>query len=635
MFETYLIEWDPAHSADPSVFVTAGDDPAPEPTRRLISTCRGEGGSFCLLEGYLLDVVGLERTVDESPAESILRAYQRWGFEAFDRFRGGYVAVIWEAPRRRLHIGRDAVGLHACYYARRGRGALVSSSIDVLQGRLSAAASFNPVTIAEMLAQRVGSQQREETFFEGIQRLPGAHVMTLEHDRDPQVRRFWEPFPSERDWATDDEEADLIPCLDRAVGRCLRAGADSLALSGGFDSISLAVLATDQLEEHQRLHAVSLHIDDHEIDESDAQIAVARKLGMTQTISSVKEILAGRGFLEASLEFSARSPSPVASVFQSAFTGLMAMAGRSGSRRMLMGTGGDEMLTVDPVYAADLFVSFQYLRMWQFLRSWQRSSPLSAGHVARILLWNSGARPTLGHAARRALESISMPLAETVRRRRYRRCIPSWLNLANHELITEMETRAVVSSRAERVTPGKYYRTRMNRLLCSPLHMLGMDQAFAWGRAHGFVQFYPFLDRDVVELALRIHPRRLIEGGFSKAPLRRLVHDRLPFISRGGKKVDFSGTTSRMVQDGGAAAWSRLGGPSILSELGIVDDARTSELMDGFFAGRDPWTFDVWLILTMEDWLQAQIRHCDADKPIIRALAPGSEGISEVGPRIL
>src|SRR4029079_14421193 len=101
--------------------------------------------------------------------------------------------------------------------------------------------------IGEHLQGILSSHQRVETFYKEIKRLPPAHWLTIARGT-LSFLRYWDPLPLGFEWASDEEVAQFQPLLERAVGRCLSVGADSIALSGGFDSVGIAVLAATQLK---------------------------------------------------------------------------------------------------------------------------------------------------------------------------------------------------------------------------------------------------------------------------------------------------------------------------------------------------------------------------------------------------
>src|SRR5262249_45358889 len=156
------------------------------------------------------------------------------------KLRGGFALVIWDEERQRLVVGRDAMGLTSCFYWWNQRVVLVSPSLDAILGQPEVNARFNRVLVAEYLQNLRGLQRVDETFYEDIRRIPAAHTLSM-NGRGLSLTRYWDPVPPGFAWATEDELSRFSPMLGAAVERCLAVGADSLALSGGFDSVSLAV----------------------------------------------------------------------------------------------------------------------------------------------------------------------------------------------------------------------------------------------------------------------------------------------------------------------------------------------------------------------------------------------------------
>jgi hypothetical protein len=150
------------------------------------------------------------------------------------------------------------------------------------------------------------------------------------------------------------------------------------------------------------------------------------------------------------------------------------------------------------------------------------------------------------------------------------------------------------------------YRRKLRRLAQHPLLMLEMDQASTWSLGMGYRSYYPFWDRGLVGLLLRAHPEALIAGGRFKAPLRRLVAERLPEVRLPSRKVDFSRGATALLRRLGPPVWAALDGELELARLGIVDGPKLRHFMRQVFVSGRAAGPTAWEILSTESWLRAQ-----------------------------
>src|SRR5881398_33037 len=67
-----------------------------------------------------------------SDTETIVHAYEQWGDECVRRFRGMFAFALWDAPRRRLLLVRDRLGIKPLYWAATKTLVLFGSEIKAL-----------------------------------------------------------------------------------------------------------------------------------------------------------------------------------------------------------------------------------------------------------------------------------------------------------------------------------------------------------------------------------------------------------------------------------------------------------------------------------------------------------------------
>jgi asparagine synthase (glutamine-hydrolysing) len=593
---TWLVRWQSLREPAPRVLQVPNGGPAEGGAAAL------ESGGFVVFAGHLFDRTESGGEASASDAALAAVAYQRWGRGLLEKVRGAFTLAVWDEERRRLTLGRDTMGLHPCHYWWDGQLFLASPAIDALLGQPEISRRFNRVVIAEYVQNSFPHHQAGETFYEGIRRLPPAHFLEL-YSGTLVVARYWDPVPPGFAWADRAELSCFMPTFERAVERCLTAGADCIALSGGFDSVSIAAVAARSAVRDRPLYALSGRFVGTPYDEGETQIAVARGLGMPQVLRALGDDASTGNFIENALALSGMIPSPALSPWLALYRALMADASRLGLRRMMMGTGGDEMFGVDLSYGTDRLAVLDLPAVWRFFRAIQRASVHPTGRVAKAVLWRGAVLPLLRQLGRATLERSSPGTLEWVLRRRHRVRLP-WLVPADSTLRAALEER-IGADPPMVLAPGEgAYVRSIRRLLQNPLVMVEQDQNHAWARAFGFNVLFPYYDRDLVELSLRMEPDYLLAGGRLKAPLRQLVAERLPDVSIGARKVDYTQGFHKVFRPGGQRAWRRLRGPMILAELGIVEPCRLNRLMETYFAGSSVDPLIPWMVLSTEAWLQ-------------------------------
>jgi asparagine synthase (glutamine-hydrolysing) len=561
--------------------------------------------SFVAFEGYLFDRDQLSLGQVASDAGLVASAYERWQSALFDKLRGGFAVAIWDEERRSLVIGRDAMGLTPCFYWWNRGILLASPSLDAILGEPEVDGRFNRVLVAEYLQNIRGFQQLHETFYEDIRRLPPAHTLSMSGGM-LSLSRYWDPIPPGFAWATEDEVGQFVEVFEAAVDRCRSVGADSLALSGGFDSVSIAVVAAERRRDRPPLHAVSLRFTDPSCDEGARQIQVAQALGMPQVMRSLDECVGSDSFVGELQALSRLSPGPAMSAWQPMYVRLLRCAAEQGLGQLMTGAGGDEMYYVNTGHAMDCLRALDLRGLWRFWRAYQAAWPGHPARLARDVLWDGAVKGALRGQARALLDAVAPAARDRIRRRRLRRARPPWLAPADAALIASLEQRPLKSPPVE-MAPGEgAYVRAMRGLPQSPTFSMELEQSHAWTQLAGFRFLYPYFDRELVELSLRMPPEHLIAGGRAKAPLRRLVAERLPSVAMPAGKVLFGQSFDRLFRLHGRRAWAALGGPRVLGDLGIVDPLRVTALMEDYFGGVGPRSMVPWLVLSTELWLQAR-----------------------------
>src|SRR5918999_5275547 len=67
-----------------------------------------------------------------SDTETIVHAYEQWGDACVEHLRGMFAFAIWDAPKRRLLLARDRLGVKPLYWAMADDRLLLGSEIKAI-----------------------------------------------------------------------------------------------------------------------------------------------------------------------------------------------------------------------------------------------------------------------------------------------------------------------------------------------------------------------------------------------------------------------------------------------------------------------------------------------------------------------
>src|SRR5262249_16745610 len=117
-----------------------------------------------------------------SDTETLLHAYEEYGPESLQRFRGMFAYAIWDNQRRTLLLTRDRLGIKPLYYHWDGSTLVFGSEIKSLLEHPSVRAEFEPALLAEYLC--FGYTSDDRTLFKNIRRLLPGHHLTFAVDQE-------------------------------------------------------------------------------------------------------------------------------------------------------------------------------------------------------------------------------------------------------------------------------------------------------------------------------------------------------------------------------------------------------------------------------------------------------------------
>jgi len=203
----------------------------------------------------------------KSDTEVILHAYEEWGVECLNHFRGMFAFAIWDSNIQRLFMARDRLGKKPLVYFHRNGHFAFASELKALLETPGVKKEVSHSAIHQYLTyQYVPSP---DTIFEGIKKLPPAHYLLYDRGGNLKIGRYWRlNFNSGHQTDTNTEElSDRIRAeLEESIK--LRLISDvplGVFLSGGVDS-SLIVGIMAHLTENP-VKTFSVGFEEKEFDE--------------------------------------------------------------------------------------------------------------------------------------------------------------------------------------------------------------------------------------------------------------------------------------------------------------------------------------------------------------------------------
>ena len=431
-----------------------------------------------------------------SDTEVVLAAYDEWGPDCFRRFRGMWGLVLIDGKRQTAVLSRDRLGIKPLYLAEADGLLAVASEIKQFLSVPTIPIRPDEEVLADYLS--TGYEQEGYTFFSTVTPLaPGTWLeVDLKTGAASAPQEYW--FPERVEVSVDDpREAGRLfrASFEESVRIHLRSDVPvGCALSGGLDSSSIAACVAQLTNgSAQKLETFSVTFPGCATDEE----SYARRV-VEFVRSSPHYITPTPGqFLDDLDRLLWIHDEPVGSLAQYAAYALARLTRGAGVPVTLNGQGGDEVLGG---YWQSYFMHLRHL-----MRSGRLLS--LSGHVAGALL--PGGNPELPRQAPLML-------------RRYRSRHQAGAG-ANRDSIRGQSANSTLRRLMD--LNEQQRRVFEIRQMYLPRLLKWDDRNFMAFSVEGR---YPFLDHELIELALSFGPRSLYSRGWTKEPLRRGLQGVLP-----------------------------------------------------------------------------------------------------------
>jgi asparagine synthase (glutamine-hydrolysing) len=466
-----------------------------------------------------------------SDTEVVLHAWAKWGPASLERLNGMFAFAVWDTALRTLWCVRDRLGVKPLFYRHTGRAFQFASEVKALLAAEPSDHAVDHAALSDYLS--TGYVQGPRTIFEHIRQLPPGSVMRV----DPaggacRCDRYWDPrvFLARR--GGDAGPARVLDALDQAVRRRLVSDVDvGFLYSGGIDSSAVVRLASKIT---RPLATFSIGFPEKAFSELPHIERGSRELGTTHRSAMVTAPTA-----ESLRRLAWFHDQPFADT-SSVPTFQLCRLAADHLKVVLSGDGGDEMFGGYETYRADLLA-----------RALTRTGLSSIGLAG--LRWLLRPLPVTfgkvdaGHRLRRFARFAGLPAPAAHYSWRLLFDEDEKRELLSPSILRQLgayrsyDAVAALYDEARDLEPAKQHLYVDLRTWLADDILTKVDTA---SMAHTLEVRSPFLDRDLVELALGIPESARVDLWRTKIVLRQALARELPFRTLHRRKEGFGSPVS-------------------------------------------------------------------------------------------
>lgn len=537
--------------------------------------------------------------------ETLIHLYEEEGPDFLNRLEGMFALAIWDARRRELLLARDRLGVKPLYYAVLPGAILFGSEIKAILAhplvsrRVDRAALYHYLTFVASPAPR--------TLFQGIRKLPPATRLIADASGGVRMETWWDPFDaasSEGERAGDAEycAARILDLLEQSIAKRMMSDVPfGVFLSGGLDSSANVALMARLMDRPVRTFSVGFR--DHP---SYNEFQYAREVAAQFKTDHQEVEIGSRDLLDAIPGMVFHQDEPIADWVCVPLHYVSRLARRSGTIVIQVGEGSDEIFFGYPGYLHAFRDQARWYRMLRRLPGPARGAAYAAARGLALLLRRGGDRlELLRKAAAGEVPFWGGILAwtEVEKRRLLSESVKSQIDgLNSHDIVKDIDRRAGERRPGADIGQRMIYLELKNRL--AELLLMRVDKITMASSVEARV---PFLDHHLVEFAMRIPTALKIEGGRTKALLKRAMAGILPDRIIHRPKQGFGAPVSEWLRGDLYRPLASGVLDSRLREQDLFDYGLVRSLFEEHRAGRRDHGWRLWTLYNLSRWYDVWI----------------------------
>ncbi len=185
---------------------------------------------------------------DHSDTEVIIHAYEEWGLNCIEKFRGMFAIALWDKREKKLILIRDRVGIKPVYYTIEDGLFIFASEIKAILKVKKRKPAINTKAMYDYLSFL--TTPGEDTLFEGIKKIRPATYLTIDEKGRIEKNKYWDVWDHTHKelYNADDQTISEALISELRTSVKLRKESDvpvGVFLSGGIDSSTNAALFSE------------------------------------------------------------------------------------------------------------------------------------------------------------------------------------------------------------------------------------------------------------------------------------------------------------------------------------------------------------------------------------------------------
>lgn len=579
--------------------LSGGQQPISNDDGSLVLVCNGEIYNYRELRAQLADSYHFKT---QSDVEVILALYQQYGVDCLQHLNGMFAFALWDNNRQQLLLARDRLGIKPLYLCQHDGYLAFSTESKAILALPGIDAAVCPQALEQYL--QLGYVPAPYSMFKGIQKLEVASYLLI-NDKGIQQHQYWQPDFAQTEQLTEQSWARKIRTqLESSVAMQMVSDVPIGAfLSGGVDSSAVVALMSKHSKAHGngpvQTYAIGFDTGDaaNFYNELPYARAVAEQFGTKH-----REILVKPDVVSLLPKLLWHMDEPVA---DSAFitTYLVSEFAHQDVTVILSGVGGDELFGGYRRYLGE-----HYLQKYQRLPAWLRQ---------KLLVPLAGKLPSDRHS--KLLNTLrltkafiqSAELDDAERYQRYMQVFSQQQTsqLLNSEMPMSMIKQHYQFSHAEQGLWRMFDTDRQSQL---PDDLLLLTDKMTM--ATSLECRVPFLDHEMVELAVKIPQSLTMKNGRLKHLLKESLSDILPASILDRPKRGFGAPLGAWLKQELAAMLRLFVNRETIESRGLLNWPIIEQTLNQHFNQQEDHTDHLLALMNLEIWCRLYLDKQSAEQ---------------------